>query len=56
MLLLSVYEETAAAAFSPTSCPVSKRAGENGSMSLGVLPVAISSAVHFPAMGAALNP
>jgi hypothetical protein len=50
------YDDTAAAAFSPTSWPVAKRAGENGSMSLGVLPVAIKSAVHLPAMGAALNP
>src|SRR5207247_11176161 len=48
--------DTAAAAFSPTSCPARKRAGENGSMSFGVLPVAMRSAMHLPAIGGVLKP
>ncbi len=48
--------ETAAAAFSPISVPDRNRAGAKGSISFGVLPVAISSAVHLAAIGAALKP
>src|ERR1700722_14540452 len=48
--------ETAAAAFSPISRSSQKRVIENGSSTLGVLPVQISSAIRLPATGPALKP